>query len=44
MEFNKFTGPSTTKQAVPTHYQSNNKEGIIYYNKKRSLILYLNIR
>ena len=44
MEFHKFTDPSTTQEAVPTPYQSNNKEGIIYYNIKRSLILYLNIR
>ena len=31
MEFNKFTDPPTTKEAVPTPYQSNNMEGIIYY-------------
>ena len=34
MGFNKFTDPLTTKEAVPTPYQSNNKEGNIYYNKK----------
>ena len=31
MEFNKFTEPPATEEAVPPPYQFNNKKGIIYH-------------